>query len=431
MKNVLTALNHTQRMWPCSEDILKTPHVAGCLDQAVRHLPVQTRASSAARSGILRALAALALLAGCKEKPAGPPPGMGGPPGPMEVGVLTVATTPVTLTQDLPGRISAFRVAEVRARVNGIVLKRHFTEGSDVKEGRLLFEIDPAPYQAAHDSALATLARAKANLVAAKLKGERYKTLFDSRTVSKQDYDEALAAQGMAEADVQAGEAAVQTAKINLDYTKVTSPLTGRIGAAQVTEGAYVQAATATLMATVQQWDRVYVDVNRPSTELLRLQRDLASGRLKADAEGKARVKLVMENGEIHPEQGTLEMSDVTVNTMTNSVMLRAIFPNPRGDLMPGLFVRARLEEGTNPDAILVPQSAVSRNPKGEPTALIVGANSMVELRVIETPRAVGNQWLVTSGLKPGDKVIINNLQKIRPGVPVKVASAPAAAGAR
>ncbi len=409
-------------------DIPKTPHVAGCIDRMMRHFSVRSSAVNAVRATML---AAFALLAGCKEKPAGPPPGMGGPPGPMEVGVLTVATTPVTLTQDLPGRISAFRVAEVRARVNGIVLKRHFTEGSDVREGQLLFEIDPAPYQAAHDSALATLARAKANLVAAKLKGERYKTLFDSRTVSKQDYDEALAAQGMAEADVQAGEAAVQAAKINLDYTKVASPLTGRIGAAQVTEGAYVQAATATLMATVQQWDRVYVDVNRPSTELLRLQRDLASGRLKADAEGNARVKLVMENGDIHPEQGALEMSDVTVNTMTNSVMLRAIFPNPRGDLMPGLFVRARLEEGTNPDAILVPQSAVSRNPKGEPTALIVGANSMVELRVIETPRAVGNQWLVASGLKPGDKVIVNNLQKIRPGVPVKVASAAAAAGAR
>jgi membrane fusion protein (multidrug efflux system) len=340
----------------------------------------------------------------------------------MEVGVLTIATMPVTLTQDLPGRISAFRMAEVRARVNGIVLKRHFTEGSDVTEGQLLYEIDPAPYRAALDSALAALARAQANLVSARLKGERYKTLFDSRTVSKQDYDDALASQRMAEADVQSGEAAVQTARINLDYTKVTSPLAGRIGASQLTEGAYVQAATATLLATIQQWDQVYVDVTKPSSELLRLKRDLASGRLQADEKGKARVKLVHENGDIHPEQGTLEMSDVTVNAMTNSVMIRAIFPNPRGDLLPGLFVRARLEEGTTPDAILVPQLAVSRNPKGEPTVLVVGANSMVELRVLETSRAVGNQWLVSAGLKPGDQVIINNLQKIRPGVPVKVA---------
>jgi membrane fusion protein (multidrug efflux system) len=354
----------------------------------------------------------------------------------MEVGVVTIATTPVTLTQDLPGRISAFRVAEVRARVNGIVLTRLFTEGSDVKEGQVLYEIDPAPYQAALESAEATLARAKAtlaraqaNLVSAKQKEERYKNLLDTRAISKQEYDDALASQRMGEADVQSGaaevqsgEAAIQTARINLDYTKVTSPLAGRIGISQVTEGAYVQATTANLLATVQQLDRVYVDVTQPSSELLRLKSDLASGRLKADKAGKARVKLVHENGDIYSEEGTLEVSDVTVNAMTNSVTIRAIFPNPRGQLLPGLFVRARLEEGSKPNAILVPQLAVSRNPKGEPIALVVGADSMVEQRVLETPRAIGNQWLVSSGLKPGDQVIINNLQKIRPGMPVKVA---------
>jgi membrane fusion protein (multidrug efflux system) len=381
-----------------------------------------TAAASTNRRRMFLTVAIAASLAGCGPKPQGQAGGPGGPAGPTEVGVLTIATAPVTLTQDLPGRISPYRVAEVRARVNGIVLKRLFTEGSDVKEGQLLYEIDPAPYQAALDSALGALARAQANLTSVRLKRERYKALWDTRTISKQDFDDAVAGEGMGEADVQSGEAAVQAARINLDYTKVTSPIAGRIGMANVTEGAYVQTATATLLATVQQLDQVYVDVTQPSSELLRLKRDLASGRLQADEKGKARVKLVHENGDIHPEQGTLEMSDVTVNAMTNSVMIRAIFPNPRGDLLPGLFVRARLEEGTTPDAILVPQLAVSRNPKGEPTALVVGANSMVELRVLETPRAVGNQWLVSAGLKPGDQVIINNLQKIRPGMPVKVA---------
>jgi membrane fusion protein (multidrug efflux system) len=345
----------------------------------------------------------------------------------------------VTLTQDLPGRISAFRVAEVRARVNGIVLKRLFAEGSDVTEGQVLYEIDPAPYQAALDSAEATLARAKAtlaraeaNLVSARQKQERYKSLLDTKAISKQEYDDALASQRMGEADVQSGkaevqsgEAAIQSARINLDYTKVTSPVAGRIGIPQVTEGAYVQAATATLLATVQQLDKVYVDVTQPSSELLRLKRELASGRLKADDAGKAKVKLVHENGDVHPEEGTLEVADVTVNAMTNSVTVRAIFPNTNRDLLPGMFVRARLEEGSQPNAILVPQLAVSRNTKGEPTVMVVGNDSTVEVRVLETPRTVGNQWLVTSGLKAGDQVIINNLQKIRPGAPVKAVPTP------
>ncbi len=382
-------------------------------------------------------LALLLMLAqaACEKKPQGPPEGMPGMGGPTEVGVVTMAHTEVTLTQDLPGRISAFRMAEVRARVDGIVLKRLFSEGSDVKEGEVLYEIDPAPYQAALDSAVATqgraqatLARAEASLASSKLKADRYKLLLETRAISKQEYDDALAGQRMGEADVQSGhaevqsaEAAIKAARINLAYTKVTSPISGRIGISQVTEGAYVQASEATLLATVQQLDRVYVDVTQPSTELLRLKRDIESGRLKSDEAGKARVKLVHENGDIHPEEGTLEMSDVTVNAMTNSVTIRAIFPNPRKELLPGLFVRARLEEGSNPNAILVPQLAVSRNPKGEPTALVVSKESTVELRVLQTPRAVGNQWLVTEGLKPGDQVIVNNLQKVRPGAPVKV----------
>lgn len=347
--------------------------------------------------------------------------------GPVEVNVVTITTTPITLTQDLPGRTSAFRVAEVRARVNGIVLKRLFNEGSDVKEGQVLYEIDPAPYQAALDSAQGQLARAQANAATAGLKEERYKQLLQSKAISKQDYDDALANQRTFEADIQSGEAAVKAAKINLGYTRVTSPVSGRIGISQVTEGAFVQESAATLLATVQQLDPVYVDVTQPSADILRLRRDLEKGRLKVDEDGHAKVKLILEDGSVYPEEGTFAVSDVTVNTTTNSVTVRAIFPNPRGELLPGLFVRARLEEGNQPNAILVPQPAVSRNTKGEPTTLVVGANGMAELRVLETPRAVGDQWLVTSGLKPGDQVIINNLQRVRPGVPVKVApSAPA-----
>jgi membrane fusion protein (multidrug efflux system) len=381
------------------------------------------------RTGSIVGLGLALALTGCKKKEGGPGGTGMGMGGPVEVNVLTVATAPVTLTQDLPGRTSAFRVAEVRARVNGIVLKRLFKEGSDVKEGQVLYEIDPAPYQAALDSAQGQLARAQANAATAGLKEERYKQLLQSKAISKQDYDDALANQRTFEADIKSGEAAVKAAQINLGYTRVTSPVTGRIGISQVTEGAFVQETAATLLATVQQLDPVYVDVTQPSAEIMRLRRDVESGRLKADADGHARVKLILEDGTEYSEEGTFAVSDVTVNATTNSVTVRAIFPNPRGELLPGLFVRARLEEGSQPDAILVPQPAITRNTKGQPTTLVVGANNVAELRVLETPRAVGNQWLVTKGLKPGDQVIINNLQRVRPGVPVKVApSAPAAA---
>jgi membrane fusion protein (multidrug efflux system) len=373
-------------------------------------------------------LALALLLAGCGPKTSGPPLAAPGPPPPMEVGVITIKTEQVTLTQELPGRISAIRVAEVRARVNGIVLKRLFKEGSDVKEGQVLYEIDSAQYEAALDSAQGTLARAEAGLNSARLKLDRMKSLIDSHAVSKQDFDEASGSRNVNDAEVLLGKAAVKTARINLDYTKVNSPITGRIGLSQVTEGAFVRTDQATLLATVQQIDRVYVDVNQPISDLIRLKSAVTSGRLKADATGQPSVKLVYENGDIYPEEGTLEVADVTVNALTNSVTVRAVFPNPHGDLLPGMFVRARLEEGTTPDAILVPQLAVSRNSKGEPTALVVGAESKVELRILETSRAVGNKWLVTSGLKPGDKLIINNLQKIRPGAVVKIATdAPAA----
>jgi RND family efflux transporter, MFP subunit len=363
---------------------------------------------------VLLVLAALS-LAGCAQKT--PPPA---DPAPVEVGVITITPRPVTLTRELPGRTSAFRVAEVRARVSGIVLKRLFTEGSDVREGQPLYQIDPAPYQAALDSARAALARAEANAASARLLEQRSKQLLADKAISQQDYDNALAALQAGEADIAAAKAAVQTAEINLGYTAVTSPLSGRIGRSHVTEGAYVQAGAATLLATVQQIDPLYVDLAQSSTEVLRLRRLLAEGKLHRTDSGDARVQLLLDDGRPYGHEGSLQFSDVTVDPSTSSITLRAIFPNPEGELLPGMFVRARLAEGSAPEAILVPQFAVTRNAQGEAVALVVNAESKVESRVVKTPRTVGNQWLVSEGLAPGEQVIVENLQRIRPGSAVK-----------
>jgi membrane fusion protein (multidrug efflux system) len=357
---------------------------------------------------------AAAVLGGCSRKPA-----QSAAPAPVEVGVITLAPTSVTLTKELPGRTSAFRVAEVRARVNGIVLKRLFTEGADVREGQPLFKIDPAPYQAALEGAKAQLARAEANVTNARLQAQRYTELVADNAVSKQEYDNAMAALKATEADVAAGRAAVQAAQINLGYTTVTSPVSGRIGRSAVTEGAYVQQSAATLLATVQQLDPVYVDLTQSSADVLRLRRDLDSGRLQSAGRGKAKVALVLEDGREYAETGSLQFADVTVDPGTGSIALRAIFPNPRGELLPGMFVRARLDEGVNPEALLVPQQGVTRDQKGLPTALVVTPDKKVERRQLVTDRAVGDAWLVTSGLKPGDQVIVEGLQKVRPGVAV------------
>lgn len=364
---------------------------------------------------VLLALASFSLAAGCAKK--APPPAA---PAPVEVGVITITTQPVTLTRELPGRTSAFRVAEVRARVSGIVLKRLFTEGADVREGQPLYQIDPAPYQAALDSARASLARAEANAASARLLEQRSKQLLADKAVSQQDYDNALAGLNAGEADIAAAQAAVQTAEINLGYTAVTSPVSGRIGRSQVTEGAYVQAGAATLLATVQQLDPLYVDLAQSSTEVLRLRRALAEGKLQRTTSGEARVRLLLDDGRTYDHEGTLQFSDVTVDPSTSSITLRAIFPNPEGELLPGMFVRARLAEGNAPDAILVPQLAITRNAQRDAVALVVGAESKVEARVVRTPRTVGNQWLVGEGLQTGDQVIVENLQRIRPGAVVK-----------
>lgn len=370
--------------------------------------------SPARAAAVLGALAALALLAACNRKPAAPPPA-----GPVEVGVITVEPTAVTLTRELPGRTSAYRVAEVRARVNGIVLKRLFVEGSDVKEGQPLFLVDPAPYQAALESAKAQLARAEATVANARVQAQRYGELVAENAVSKQEHDNAQAALKASEADVAAGRAAVETARINVGYTAVKAPVSGRIGRSAVTEGAYVQQAQATLLATVQQLDPLYVDLAQSSTEVLRLRRDLAEGRLQSAGRGQAKVRLVFEDGREYGPPGALQFADVTVDAGTGSISLRAVFPNPRGELLPGMFVRARLDEGVSPQALLVPQQGVTRDQKGQPTALVVNAEKKVERRQLVTERAVGDAWLVTSGLKPGEQVIVEGLQKVRPGAEV------------
>jgi membrane fusion protein (multidrug efflux system) len=372
-----------------------------------------TRPVTAAGSAVAPLLLVAALFLGCGAKPAGPAA------GPVEVGVITVRTTPVTLTRDLPGRTSAFRVAEVRARVNGIVIKRLFVEGSDVKEGQRLFLLDPAPSQAALDGAQAAQARAEATLANARLLAERAAELLKDNAVSRQENDAAVAALKTAEADVAATRAAEQLARINLGYTAVTSPVSGRIGRSAVTEGAFVQASQATLLATVQQLDPVYVDIPQSTTELLALRRDLESGRLQAAGQGQARVRLLTDDGREYGQAGALQFADVSVDPGTGSVVLRALFPNPKGELLPGMFVRARLEEGISPEALLVPQVGVTRDQKGMPVALVVTPDRKVERRQLTTDRAVGDAWLVTAGLKAGEQVIVEGLQKVRPGAQV------------
>jgi membrane fusion protein (multidrug efflux system) len=347
--------------------------------------------------------------------------------GPIEVGVVKLEPTSVTLTRELPGRTSAFRVAEVRARVNGIVLKRLFAEGTDVKEGQRLFLIDPAPYQAAHDGAKAALAHAEATLANVRAVAERDADLVKDNAVSKQEYETSAAALKAAEADVASARANLEVAQINLGYTNVTSPVSGRIGRSFVTEGAYVQASQATLLATVQQLDPVYVDVTQSTAEVAKLRRDLEDGKLQSAGEGRAKVRLVTEDGREYAREGTLQFADITVDPSTGSITLRALFPNSKTELLPGMFVRARLAEGVNPQALLVPQVGVTRDQKGLPTAFVVGADGKVELRQLVTDRSIGDAWLVSSGVKAGEQVIVEGVQKVRPGIQVK--PVPAAAG--
>jgi multidrug efflux system membrane fusion protein len=358
-------------------------------------------------------IVAAALLAGCdgqgdqQQHPQSP-----------QVSVYTVKSAPLAVTTELPGRTDAFRVAEVRPQVSGIILRRNFTEGSDVKAGDSLYQIDPATYQAAYDNAKGELAKAQAAANIAHLTVKRYVPLVGTQYVSKQEYDQAVATAQQADASVVAAQAGVESARINLAYTKVTSPIEGRIGKSSVTEGALVTNGQATALATVQQLDPIYVDVTQPSSDFMRLKQ---SSLQKGD--GSSTVELLMENGQPYPLKGTLQFSDVTVDESTGSITLRAIFPNPKHLLLPGMFVRARIDEGVQPDAILVPQQGVTRTPRGDATVLIVNDKNQVESRTVVAPQAIGDRWLITEGLKNGDRVIVSGLQKARPGTTVVATS--------
>jgi membrane fusion protein, multidrug efflux system len=366
-------------------------------------------------TGVL--VAGLVVIECGKKTTAGSPP----PSTPPEVGVVVVKPQSITLTTELSGRTSPHLIAEVRPQVGGIIQKRLFVEGSDVQAGQVLYQIDPATYRAAFASARAALARAEANLIPARLKAERFRDLVKIKAVSQQDYDDAYAALKQTEADVAASKAAVETARINLAYTRVTAPISGRIGRSTVTNGALVTASQPAALATIQQLSSMYVDVTQSSAESLKLKQNLASGLLKNDGAAQARVKLLLENGSTYPLPGILKFSEVTVDQSTGSITLRAIFPNPKQVLLPGMFVRAIVEEGVNDQAILVPQRGVTRDPAGNPLVMVVGAGDKVEQRVIKVARTVGDSWLVTEGLKTGDRVILEGTQRAKPGTPVKI----------
>jgi membrane fusion protein (multidrug efflux system) len=366
-----------------------------------------------------------ALLSGCHQSAPAAPAGQV-----PEVTVFTVQSKPLSITTELAGRTSAYQVAEVRPQVGGIVQKRLFTEGSDVKAGTSLYQIDPATYMASYNSAKASLAKAEAALLTSRPKAERYKALLDIQGVSKQDYDDAVATYEEAKADVESAKAALDTARINNEFTRVTAPISGRIGQSSVTAGALVTASQTTALTTISQLDPIYVDVTQTATDLLRLKRELENGSLKRVADNQAKVSLLLDDGSKYPLSGKLQFSDVTVDQTTGAVTVRAIFPNPKRDLLPGMYVRAVLEEGVDEQAIVVPQQGVTRNQKGEATALVLGADGKVQQRILKTAGTVGNQWRVTAGLKSGDQLIVEGLQKVKPGAQAKAAAAPATAPA-
>jgi membrane fusion protein, multidrug efflux system len=348
------------------------------------------------RSALALSLAGLFLLACAPSAPPKRPP--------PDVGVVVIKTEPVQLTAILPGRTSPYAVSDVRPQVGGILKARLFTEGGLVQKGQALYQIDPAPYKAAYDNAAAALATAK-------VKSERYAALVKQGAVAPQDYDDALAAYKQALANV-------ETARINLGYTRIIAPIAGRIGRSSVTQGALLTADQTTPLATIQTLDPIYVDITQSSSEVLALKLAMQHGSLDGEA-ADAPATLSLDNGSKYPQVGKLQFSEVTVDETTGAVTLRAIFPNPTGILLPGMFVRATILEGTQPNAILAPQQGIGRNEKGDPTALVVDAKNIARLHLLKTSRAVGDKWLVTDGLKPGDKLIVEGLQKVQPDSPV------------
>jgi len=358
---------------------------------------------------------AVLMLAGCKLG-SDPPAVHAAPP---QVGVVTIHAQPVILTSELPGRTTAYRIADVRPQVNGLVLSRLFTEGDDVTAGQQLYQIDPAPYQASLDSARAAVQKARASVTSGRLTVARDRSLVQAFAVSKQDLDNDVATLQQDEADVASALASVETANINLAYTKVYSPISGRSGRSSVTEGALVTADQTTSLVTITQLDPIYVDVTQPVTTLLRLKRELRSGLIKSAAANQAEVHLILEDGTEYAEAGRLQFSEVNVDQNTGSVTLRAIFPNPDEFLLPGMFVRERIEEGVSADGLLVPQQGVTHDPQGRPTALIVDKDNKVENRILVADRAIGTNWLVTKGIADGDRVIVEGVLKVAPGMVV------------
>ena len=371
----------------------------------------------------LTTIAAALIVSACGQSnaPAGMAQGGGAPP---EVGVFTVATQTVPVTSELSGRTVANVIAEIRPQIGGIVQKRLFREGGDVKAGELLYQIDPALYQASFDSAIATLAKAEANVVTSRLKAQRYQELIADKAVSQQAADDAKAALLQAEADVAAAKAAVEAARINLAYTRIVSPIAGRISKSAVTQGALLTANQATPLATVQQLDPIYVDLTQSSADMLRIRRDLAAGTLQRNTNKAVPVTLTLEDGSEYGSEGSLAFSEVTVDESTGSVTLRAKFPNPKGVLLPGMYVRARLPQGVRSEAILVPHAALTRDPRGNALVMVVDAESKVQARPVKVVQSLDSQWVVTDGLQPGERIIVEGLQKIRPGASVQAEQA-------
>lgn len=365
---------------------------------------------------VLMALTISVLTAGCdsgqgKQTGAAPVP---------EVATVTVQPQQVELTTELPGRTAPFLVADIRPQVNGIIQKRLFREGADVRAGQLLYQIDPAPFQVAYDSAKASLAKAQALLPSIQAKAARHKDLLAMHAVSRQDYDDATAALDQARAEIEYWKAAVEAARINLGYTSVNAPISGRIGRSSITSGALVTAYQATVLATIQQLDPIYVDVTQSSADLLRLKRNLETGRLSTEGDEGRKVRILLEDGTPYPIEGTLQFREITVEPTTGSFVVRIVIPNPKHLLLPGMFVRAVIQEGVAEQVVLVPQQGVGRNPKGNPYALVVDEAGKVQQRMLTLDRAIGDRWLVTAGLKAGEHLIVEGMMRVRPGATVK-----------
>ncbi len=339
-----------------------------------------------------------------------------------EVAVVTMQEREVRLTSELPGRTAVYQVAEIRPQVGGILQKRAFTEGAEVKAGDLLYQIDPSTYEVAVARAAAAVAKAKAELEPARLKAVRYAELIRTKAVSQQDHDEVQAALALAKANVSSAQAELEAARIDLERTRVDAPISGRIGRSAVTPGALVTANQASALATVQQLDPIYVDLTQSNVEMLRLKRALESGSIQSAGEAATRVRLILEDGTAYAHEGTLQLAEASVDQSTGAVTLRAVFPNPKRDLLPGMYVRAVVEEGVLANALLVPQQAVVRNAQGQAMAMVVDAGETIAARPLELDRAVGGDWIVRQGLASGDRVVVEGLQKARPGTQVRVA---------